>query len=203
MAMRKGTRAAALLAATVILPVWGRCEGQAVGGGALGLYSGAMLGTVGTLIPCAQSSMGAPCLWIGSSLGATVGMVSGAALGAADPERLGDLAASAGIGVAVGVAAGLALVPIAQRFGWKDVATLGLLGGAVGASPAGAGIGLAAGGAGGLVLHWLAPESVRLPEVLALAAGGMAVGALAGWVVEAHRSPGDGVAALVVWQVPF
>ncbi len=156
----------------------------AVAGAALGLGSGAILGTVGSMIPCTQTYIGAACVRWSAAVSGMVGLASGALIGAADQERIGDAATSAGIGVLVGVAAGLAITSVAQRIGWRDVATVGLMGGAIGAAPEGAAIGLGVGTVVGVVL-WQAVPDFAFPDALGVAAAGLALGALGDWVWSA------------------
>jgi hypothetical protein len=163
----------------------------ALAGGALGLYSGAMLGFTGGIIPCTQGSVGVGCIrWHAAGAGA-IGLVSGALLGAGDAERLGDAALSAGIGFVAGSAAGLVIKPLAQRFGWHDVLTVGLLGGAVGAAPIGSALGFGLGAGAGLIL-WRAIPGGTFPNAIAVAVAGLALGGLTQWVIEgarAHEGP--------------
>jgi hypothetical protein len=74
--------------------------------------------------------------------------------------------------------------PFLQRFGWDDVAAVGLMGGAIGASPVGAAIGFGAGTLIGVVL-WQVVPSIELSDALAFSVGGMALGGLTGWVYRA------------------
>ncbi len=156
----------------------------AAAGAALGLYSGSMLGVLGSLIPCSQTYAGARCVRIATVTAGTVGLVSGALLGAADAERVGEHAKTAGYGALIGTAAGLAMKPLIQRFGWQDVATVTALGGAIGTSPKGAGIGLAAGSLIGVILWQLIPE-FELPDAFATAFAGLAIGGIGALAIEA------------------
>jgi hypothetical protein len=155
----------------------------AVAGGALGLFSGAILGVAGSIIPCTQTYDGAGCIW-GHALGAgALGLVSGALMGAADADRVGSAAGSAGIGFLAGSAAGLILKPIAQRVGWHDVFTVGLVGGAIGASPEGAALGFGAGAVAGVLL-WRVIPGGTFPDALGAALAGLALGGVGGWIVR-------------------
>ena len=162
----------------------------AVGGAALGLYSGGLLGFVGGLVPCSQTYSGPACIRASAAGGGLIAMASGIAIGAGDIDRLGSIATSTAIGAGVGTAMGLALVPLAQRVGWRDVAAIGLLGGAVGAQPVGSVIGLGAGAVLGGALMLTVP-AIRFPDAIGFATAGLAVGALAAWIadaVDSHRS---------------
>ena len=164
----------------------------AAGGAALGLYSGSMLGVLGSLIPCTQTYAGARCVRIATVSAGAVGLVSGALLGAADGERVGDHAKTAGYGALIGAAAGLAMKPLIQRFGWQDVATIAALGGAIGTSPNGAGIGLAAGSLTGVIL-WRIFPGFELADAVATAFVGLAVGGIGALAIESvDRHTGDG-----------
>lgn len=157
----------------------------------LGLYSGSMLGVLGSLIPCSQTYAGARCVRIATVSAGAVGLASGALLGAADGERVGDHAKTAGYGALIGTAAGLVMKPLIQRFGWQDVATVTALGGAIGTSPKGAGIGLAAGSLIGVILWQLIPE-FELPDAFATTFVGLAVGGIGALAIESvDRQTGD------------
>jgi hypothetical protein len=170
----------------------------AIAGGALGLASGAVLGTVGSIPPCWQTAAGVRCVRWGVGLGAAVGLASGAVIGAHDTDRIEQAATSAAIGFGAGAVVGLALVPIAQRFGWQDVLALGAVGGAIGAAPLGAALGFA----GGTLIGAALTGTVRgftLPDAVGLGLLGMSLGALTQWFVtavesaDAGASPGSNV----------
>lgn len=167
----------------------------AVAGGALGLYSGAMLGTVGSIVPCSQTYSGARCVRWSAAVSGTIGLAGGLLVGAADQDRIATAGKSAGIGFLVGSAVGLGLKPFAQRFGWQDVAAVGLLGGAIGASPKGAGIGLGVGAAVAAVLS-LSLSDFTFPDVLGTALAGLTIGSLSGWVVDGIDAHTDSDSAL-------
>lgn len=199
----EGSRALPLLALILMPPTPGHAQdtngstAAAVGGAALGLYSGAVFGTLGSLMPCTQTYAGAKCMRIAVATASAIGMASGIALGAADSERLADHAVGAGIGALFGLGAGLALKPFVPRYAWQDVAALALAGGGVGASAKGAVIGLGAGTVIGVALWQLIP-SFELPNAFAAALAGLAIGgltALAFEGVDAHSSD-PGIPAL-------
>ena len=175
-------------------------------GGALGLASGALLGTVGSIPPCWQTAAGVRCVRWGVGLGAAVGLASGAVIGANDTERIEQAATSAAIGFGAGAVVGLALVPVAQRFGWQDVLAMGFVGGAIGAAPLGSVIGFA----GGTLVGAALTQTVRgftLPDAVGLGMLGMSVGALTQWVVTAVESADDeggpGMALVLPFTVRF
>jgi len=176
----------ALLPGLAPPPVGAQADGSvpaAVAGGTLGLFSGAILGVAGSIIPCTQTYDGAGCIW-GHALGAgALGLVGGVLMGEADADRVGSAAGSAGIGFVAGSVAGLILKPIAQRVGWHDVLTVGLLGGAIGASPEGAALGFGAGAVAGVIL-WRVIPGGTFPDALSAALAGLALGGVGGWLVR-------------------
>jgi hypothetical protein len=178
----------------------------ALAGGALGMASGAVLGTLGSIPPCWQTAAGVRCVRWGVGLGAAVGLASGAVIGANDTERIEQAATSAAIGFGAGAVVGLALVPIAQRFGWQDVLAMGFVGGAIGAAPVGSAVGFA----GGMLVGAALTQTVRgftLPDAVGLGLLGMSVGALTQWALAAVESAGDegspGTALVLPFTVRF
>ena len=59
-----------------------------IGGGLLGAYSGATLGLLGGLEFCNRTLAGARCPRIAAALGGTLGLASGAGIGAEDADAL-------------------------------------------------------------------------------------------------------------------
>jgi hypothetical protein len=171
--------------------------GAAIAGSALGLTSGATLAFVGSLVPCTQTKPGPTCMRWSSVGGGVLGLTGGAMIGASDSDRLGDVAMGAGIGFAAGAVAGMALKSAAERFGWGDVAAVGLLGGAIGSAPVGSAIGLAGGSALGL-MAWGLWDSFELPDLIGAAAVGMAIGGLAEWLAEGIDASSGPAAGLQV-----
>lgn len=155
----------------------------AVAGGALGLASGAALGAVGSMIPCSQTRAGPACVRWSAIGGGTVGMTGGILLGAGDSDGLGDAALGAGIGFAVGALGGMLIRTKAERFGWQDVAAVGLFGGAIGSAPRGSAIGLLGGSAVGF-LAWAIWDDFKGPDLFGTALAGLAIGGLAEWLVR-------------------
>ena len=155
----------------------------AVAGAALGLTSGGTLAFVGSLVPCTQTRPGPACVRWSALGGGVLGLTGGTLLGAADSNALSGAAVGAGIGFLVGSAAGLVLKSKAERFGWQDVAVVGLLGGAIGAVPLGSAIGLLGGSAAGLVA-WGVWGSVETPDLFGAAAAGLALGGIVEWLVR-------------------
>lgn len=172
-------------------------------GGALGLYSVALLGTVGALIPCSQTYAGAKCVRAAAVTAGVIGFAGGFYLGDADEDRVASSARGAGYGLLIGSLAGFGLKQFVPRFSWADVATGGLIGSAIGASAKGAGIGLAAGSVVGLVL-WQSVPAFDLPNAAGVALLGMAVGGIGSWVVRSVDAQSNGTSVPpVVITVPF
>ena len=161
----------------------GGSTAAAVAGGALGLASGATLAAVGSIIPCSQSRPGPTCVRWSAIGGGALGLAGGAMLGAGDSDRLINTAIGAGIGFAAGAALGLVLKSKAERFGWQDVAVVGLFGGAVGSVPLGSAIGFVGGSAIGFVTLALV-DDFKGPDLLGMAVAGLAIGGLAEWLVR-------------------
>ena len=165
--------------------------GTAIAGAALGAYSGGVVGTMGSIVPCTQTYWGAKCVRWSAAAGGVIGLVSGAIIGANNSEEIERSAKSAAIGFGIGFAAGAVLKPIAQRIGWQDVAAVGLMGGAVGAAPKGAVIGLGVGTVIGFTL-FKTVDGFNMPDLVGAAVGGAAIGALTDWVVTAINASRDG-----------
>jgi hypothetical protein len=161
----------------------GGSTAAAVAGGALGLASGATLGAVGSMIPCSQTGPGPTCVRWSAIGGGVIGVTGGALLGAGDSDRLADAALGAGIGFVAGAIGGMLLKPKAERFGWQDVAAVGLFGGAIGSAPRGSAIGLLGGSAVGLVT-WALVDDFKGPDLLGAALAGLAIGGIAEWLVR-------------------
>ena len=196
----------AVALACAALPEAGRAQQSAstwtaVAGGALGAYSGAMLGTIGSVTPCTETYLGPTCVRWSAIAGGVIGLGSGIVVGANDEEAIKSAATGAAVGFLIGAGAGAVLKPIVQRFSWQDVAALGLVGGAIGAAPVGTAIGFAAGGLTGFVL-WQTVDGFELPNAVAMALGGLAIGGLTEWVIGAADSRSTGEPSLHL-VVPF
>jgi len=163
----------------------------AVAGGALGLASGATLGAVGSMIPCSQTGPGPTCVRWSAIGGGVIASTGGTLLGAGDSNRLGDAALGAGIGFVAGAIGGMLLKSKAERFGWQDVAAVGLFGGAIGSAPRGSAIGLLGGSALGLVT-WALVDDFKGPDLLGAALAGLAIGGIAEWLVRGIDSQSGG-----------
>ncbi|MCL7960559.1 MAG: hypothetical protein M8861_10225 [marine benthic group bacterium] len=154
------------------------------------MSSGATLAFVGSLVPCTQSRPGPACVRWSAIGGGVLGLTGGAMLGASDSDQLSDAAVGAGIGFAAGVVGGLVLKSAAERFGWQDVAVVGLLGGSIGAAPLGSAIGLLGGSAIGLAASALL-DGFDTPDLIGAAAAGMALGGIAEWLVRGIGAGGE------------
>ena len=155
-----------------------------MGGAALGAGSGAILGSLGSLVPCNDTHAGPHCVrWVAAGT-AVVGGFAGAVVGGLEPDRIGQMAVAGGIGAAVGSAVGLALTPFIERWAVEDALALGLVGGAIGTAPVGAAVGFGAGALIGLAVWHVAPR-FGSPNAAGAALGGLAVGVLTEWVVRA------------------
>jgi hypothetical protein len=157
----------------------------AAGGTAvLAAYSGAVLGLLGGVTPCAQVTAPATCSRVWVMSGGAVAGVSGLFVGSGDSEAAGRIGTSAAIGFGIGAATGAVLKPLVHHFGWPDVLALGLVGGAIGAAPRGAGLGLGAGVVVGSAAWALIP-GVAFDDAVAISLMGLAVGGLSEWVIRA------------------
>ena len=132
-------------------------------------------------------------------------MTGGALLGAGDSNRLGDAALGAGIGVVAGAIGGMLIRSKAERFGWQDVAAVGLFGGSIGSAPKGSAIGLLGGSAVGLAV-WALWDDFKGPDLLGTALAGLAIGGLAEWLVrgiDAKSGSDDEILFTVPMKVGF
>ncbi len=175
-------------------------SGEATAAGlALGLYSGAALGTLSAIIPCNQTLAGIECVRTVATLGAGIGAMSGLSLGLQDSEAVWKAYERAGIGFAAGSIVVLALKPFVDKWSWGDVAAGGVIGSSVAAGGRGAGIGLLAGGAVGVALWQLSPD-YDLPNAIGLGLIGMALGGFTAWVVNAVEAGDQPPSDLAVLQ---
>lgn len=158
--------------------------GAAIGGAVLGAYSGTVLATMGSLIPCTRTYEGPACVRPAAIAGGLIAGISGASLGAADAGRVEDYFVAGVIGAGVGGAALLALQPFLERWSWADVGAGALVGGAIAASGTGAAIGFGAGAVIGVATWQLVP-AMKLPDAAAVTLFGLAAGGIGGWVLRA------------------
>jgi hypothetical protein len=167
--------------------------GARLGGAALGLYSGALLGLAGGVVPCAQVAATRSCSRIAFGAGAAIGGVSGGLLGDGDAGKVDDALRASGYGALAGAVIGVVVKEAVYYYGWRDVAAFAALGAAIGPVAPAAAIGFAAGGALGFGLSLIIP-SMELTDVAALGGVGLAVGGLAAWAIkaaDARDEPGD------------
>ena len=176
--------------------------GAALGGAALGAVSGSMLALTGGLGACNRTLYPSRCSRITTVTGAVVGLVAGAVIGWENRSALDDRFQNAAIGTALGAAGGVALKLGLQHYGWPDVAAASAVGLAVGASPKGASIGFGVGAVTGFLL-WRLHPSVGLGGAVAWGLGGMAVGGLADWVIDAARGGPDTGAIPIQFSIPW
>ena len=191
-----------LVAACLTIPSWLQCQSDGDGwtilaGAALGAYSGGVLGTVGGVLPCGYALNPSNCSLTWTLVGAGIAGVSGGYIGSVSREQVGNLATSAAIGFGVGTAVGVVLTPLVHHYTWRDALAIGMIGGAVGASPKGAAIGLVAGLAGGVLL-WRAIPTATSQDALQTALLGLAVGGIFGWMAEALQVSGGGTVVLPI-----
>ena len=159
-------------------------------GGGLGFLSGSLSAEVAAIGPCNQTRWGVGCVQLSAGAGGTIGLAAGAAAGFQDAETIEHAALGAAIGFAVGTVGGVIVKPVAERFGWHDVATLGVVGASVGAAFPGSLIGLGAGGVAGLLAWQLVPRFERT-NVVSAALVGLAVGSLTQWIVRTSATSTD------------
>lgn len=151
-----------------------------LGGGALGFYSGGMLGLVGTMMPCNRILHGDRCVASGVGTGAAMGLVMGGLIGGQNTLALEQRFESAGVGALVGAAVGVGLRSAVRQYGWADVGAAAMLGGAFGAAPTGSLIGTGAGAVTGALVWWLLPRST-VADMIMMTMVGAAVGGLVDW----------------------
>lgn len=161
-----------------------------VEGAALGLYSGGMLGLVGTMMPCNRTIQGDRCTASGVGTGAAMGMVMGGLIGAQNTNALDIRVEDAGIGALAGAVVGVGLRQAVRQYGWADVGAAALVGGAFGAAPRGSLIGLGAGTVTGAVSWLLVPDS-GIADFVMLSLVGAAVGGMVDWTEGAASAKRD------------
>jgi len=160
-----------------------------IGGGALGAYSGAVLGGLGGFVPCNQTYAGAKCVRITVGVGGAGGLAAGIAAGNANAEAIEGAAMGAGFGFVTGSFVALLIKPHAEGFGYDDVLTVGFAGAAVGSSLPGSALGFGIGAAAGIAFWQLIPGAGPA-DAFGVALVGMAVGGLATWASRAVNSDG-------------
>ena len=161
-----------------------------LGGAALGLYSGSLLGLSGSTLACSQAAGPRTCARIALAGGGAVGGIAGGLLGDADSDDVGEAYRAAGYGALAGAAVGVLVKELVYYYDWVDVLAFMALGAAIGPVAPGAGLGLAAGAAVGFGIRLVVP-SFELTDVAALGGIGLALGGLAAWALEAAEERGD------------
>jgi hypothetical protein len=151
--------------------------GAAWRGGALGAYSGFTLALAGSLAPCNLVLEAERCSRVATGFGTVVGATSGAILSYDDPDALWGRVRGAGVGILAGAALGAALRLRFRQVDWRDVGAAAAVGAAVGTAPVGSAVGLGVGMAVGTVL-WLVVPGPGLPEAAAMGVVGLAIGGL-------------------------
>jgi hypothetical protein len=179
----------ALPASASLLAQQGEAWAVAAGGG-LGFLSGSLSAELAAIGPCNQTRWGVGCVQLSAGAGGTIGLAAGAAAGFQDAEMIEHAGLGAAIGFGVGAVGGVIVKPVAERFGWHDVATLGVVGASVGAAFPGSLIGLGAGGVAGLLAWQLVPRFERT-NVVSAALVGLAVGGITQWIVRAGTTSTD------------
>ena len=172
----------------------GGSDGATLAGAALGIYAGAALGGLSSIIPCNQTMAGIRCVRAVTALGGGIGLAVGATLGREDEDAVWDAYRRSGFGFAAGAVVVLALEPFVDKWSWADVAAGGVIGSAIAAGGSGAWIGLVAGTGIGVGLWQLVP-SVEMPDAIALGLAGMAVGGFTSWIVKAIDAGDDAAAS--------
>lgn len=173
-----------------------------VGGATLGLVSGSAMGVLGTMMPCNRTLMGDRCVASGVGTGAAMGMVMGGLIGAQNTNALDIRAENAGIGLVVGAVVGVGLRRAVRQYGWTDVGTAALLGGAIGAAPVGSGIGAGAGAVTGALAWWLIPDAT-IADMAMISLLGLAVGGMVDWADGAASAKSDRPPTFPVFTIHF
>ena len=153
---------------------------SAAGGALLGLYSGAGMGLVGSLMPCNRTLAGSSCAATGAVLGGAFGLVMGGVIGAENHAAITERTEDAAVGAAIGAGIGVILKYAVRHYEWADAAALAAVGGAFGAASEGVAWGAAAGATAGLV-SWLARSEAGVPDVFMFLLAGAAVGSFYDW----------------------
>jgi hypothetical protein len=179
----------------------GGSTAAALGGAVLGAYSGSVFGLLGGVGPCNRILSGPVCPRVAAAVGAGVGLVAGAWMGAEDSGSLNARWRGAGYGAAAGTLVGCGLSWGVRQYGWSDVAAFLGVGVALGTSPLGAVLGFGTGAAVG-GLGWLIVPEMKIGDAVAVSLAGLAMGGLAGWVsgMDVRR---DSPPVMIPLQVRF
>lgn len=161
-----------------------------LGGAALGLFSGSLLGLGGAVVPCAQVAATRTCSRVAFAAGGVAGGLAGAMLGDADSGRVDDALRASGYGALAGAVFGFVAKEAVYYYGWLDVGAFAALGAAIGPVAPAVALGFVAGGALGFGLSLIVP-SIEFTDVAALSGIGLAIGGLAAWAIKAADAQGD------------
>ncbi len=161
-----------------------------VAGASLGLFSGSVMGVMGTMMPCNRTLTGDRCVASGVGTGAAMGMVMGGLIGAQNTNALDIRVENAGIGLVAGAVVGVGLRRAVRQYDWTDVGTAALVGGAIGAAPVGSAIGVGAGAVTGALAWWLVPDAT-VADMAMIALLGLAVGGMVDWADGAASAKSD------------
>ena len=161
-----------------------------MGGIALGTYSGAMLGLVGSVLPCNRTVFGSKCAATGASVGGALGIAMGGLVGAQNQDQIIARLEGAGLGALIGVGVGIGLRRAIRQYDWEDVATVAALGAAYGAAPVGSGIGAGVGATTGAIV-WLAFPRAGIQDFILFTLAGSALGGMVDWANGAATAKQD------------
>lgn len=163
-----------------------------LGGVALGAYSGSVLGLLGSVLPCNRTLYGPKCAATGASVGGALGVAMGGLIGSQNQDETIVRLEGAGVGVLIGSGVGIILQRAVRQYDWKDAVTVGVIGGAVGATPIGSGVGLGAGAVVGGVV-WLVFPQAGLQDFILFSLAGAAVGGMIDWADGAASAKREGL----------
>lgn len=200
-----------LLLGAFVVAAPGRVAAQSVqgstlstaGGALLGVYSGAMFGLTGSLLPCDRTDLGSRCAWSGASAGGALGIAMGGLIGAQNKDALLVRLEHAGYGALIGAAVGVGLRAGVRQYQWGDVLAVSAMGAAVGTAPTGTLVGAAAGATVGSVA-WLFFDGSGFPDFLMFTIAGSAVGGMVDWAdgaATAKRTAGPRITSSFSLQV--
>ena len=174
-----------------------------LGGVALGAYSGSVLGLVGSVLPCNRTLYGPKCAATGASVGGALGVAMGGLIGAQNQDETIVRLEGAGVGALIGSGVGIILRQAVRQYDWEDAATLGVIGGAFGASPVGSGVGLGAGAVVGSIV-WLTFPRAGLQDFILFSLAGAALGGMVDWADGASdaKREGSGTSVPLSFSLP-
>lgn len=151
-----------------------------LGGAALGGFSGATLGLLGSLEACNRTLLGGRCAAGATAVGGAFGLVAGGVLGDRSDEAVGRRLESTAFGAAIGLAVGVGMRSVVRQYQWADAAAFGVVGAAIGGAPRGIFTGAGAGLVVGALTGFVRRRPI-LPDAVMLMLVGGAVGGLVDW----------------------